>query len=69
MCYGRSLDGEPRLMPESRVTVTDANLVLGRLDAHHFLGGTMTCLLYTSAAADERSRVELGGRGTIKKKK
>ena len=42
VCYGRPLDGEPRLMPESRVTVTDANLVLGRLDAHHFLGGTMT---------------------------
>ena len=27
------------------------------------------CLLYTSAAADERSRVDLGGRRIIKKKK
>ena len=26
------------------------------------------CLLYTSAAADERSSVDLGGRGIIKKK-
>ena len=32
-CYGRS----PSRLP----TVTDANLVLGRLDADHFLGGTM----------------------------
>ena len=28
-----------------------------------------TCLLYTSAAADERSSVDLGGRRIIKKKK
>jgi N-methylhydantoinase A len=35
MCYGR--------YPEQlRVTTTDANLLLGRLDAHHFLGGHMT---------------------------
>ena len=27
-----------------------------------------TCLLYTSDAADERSSVDLGGRGIIKKK-
>ena len=27
-----------------------------------------SCLLYTSDAADERSRVDLGGRGIIKKK-
>ena len=32
-CYGRSQSPLP--------TVTDANLVLGRLDADHFLGGTM----------------------------
>lgn len=35
-CYGRSQE-EPELLS----TVTDANLVLGRLDADHFLGGTM----------------------------
>ena len=30
---------------------------------------TVTCLLYTSDAADERSSVDLGGRRIIKKKK
>ena len=30
---------------------------------------TITCLLYTSDAADERSSVDLGGRRIIKKKK
>ena len=30
---------------------------------------TLTCLLYTSDAADERSSVDLGGRRIIKKKK
>ena len=29
----------------------------------------ITCLLYTSDAADERSSVDLGGRRIIKKKK
>ena len=29
----------------------------------------LTCLLYTSDAADERSSVDLGGRRIIKKKK
>ena len=32
-------------------------------------GAFMTCLLYTSDAADERSRVDLGGRRIIKKKR
>lgn len=52
-CYGRSKEeiGDWRLETESKspvsnlqspfITVTDANLVLGRLDANHFLGGTM----------------------------
>ncbi len=48
-CYGREV-AEWRLETgkqstisglQSPVTVTDANLVLGRLDADHFLGGTM----------------------------
>ncbi|MBX3056304.1 MAG: hydantoinase/oxoprolinase family protein [Anaerolineae bacterium] len=50
-CYGREI-GDRRLeikeatqSPisnlQSRATVTDANLVLGRLDADHFLGGMM----------------------------
>ena len=33
-----------------------------------FVGTFMTCLLYTSDAADERSSVDLGGRRIIKKK-
>ena len=33
------------------------------------LSGQVTCLLYTSDAADERSSVDLGGRRIIKKKK
>ena len=33
------------------------------------LVGIVTCLLYTSDAADERSSVDLGGRRIIKKKK
>ena len=32
-------------------------------------GTPMSCLLYTSDAADERSSVDLGGRRIIKKKK
>mgnify|MGYP003381686931 CR=1 FL=1 len=32
-------------------------------------GTEMTCLLYTSDAADERSSVDLGGRRIIKKKR
>ncbi|MBK7896131.1 MAG: hydantoinase/oxoprolinase family protein [Anaerolineaceae bacterium] len=51
-CYGRSPKeiGDWRLesvqslianLPSPLPTVTDANLVLGRLDADHFLGGTM----------------------------
>ena len=41
-CYGRG--GE-------RPTVTDANCHLGRIDANHFLDGTMT--LHPSVAAHE----------------
>ena len=45
-CYGRS-DGQWRLEVHGqqipyRVTTTDANLILGRLDETNFLGGTMT---------------------------
>ena len=34
-----------------------------------YYGKWLTCLLYTSDAADERSSVDLGGRRIIKKKK
>ncbi|MCB8944832.1 MAG: hydantoinase/oxoprolinase family protein [Ardenticatenaceae bacterium] len=52
-CYGRGKKSEERRersdqiapLPSPfalRATTTDANLILGRLDAAHFLGGTMT---------------------------
>ena len=39
------------------------------LGGSRWTAGFLACLLYTSDAADERSRVDLGGRGSIKKKK
>jgi N-methylhydantoinase A len=48
-CYGRP-PGARNLPPDGRATVTDANLLLGRLDADHFLGGAMT--LDVDAARD-----------------
>jgi N-methylhydantoinase A len=40
VCYGlASPEGQPMAQ---EITVTDANLVLGRLDADHFLGGRMS---------------------------
>ena len=51
----------------------DAVLITGRLIGGHqrLLGEAshLTCLLYTSDAADERSSVDLGGRRIIKKTK
>ena len=43
--------------------LTSSNYAIETIDS------TLTCLLYTSDAADERSSVDLGGRRTIKKKK
>jgi N-methylhydantoinase A len=40
-CYGNALYDAQRMDFGTRATVTDANLVLGRLDSNHFLGGTM----------------------------
>lgn len=58
-CYGRvppnwqrTIGGTTLTRP---VTVTDANLVLGRLDADHFLGGEMTL----DAAAARQALAEL----------
>ena len=48
---------------EERVMVESA-FAIKRAGADMFL----TCLLYTSDAADERSSVDLGGRRIIKKK-
>ena len=39
------------------------------IDVFEFEGVTYFCLLYTSDAADEEDSVDIGGRGTIKKKK
>src|SRR5678816_3652940 len=44
-------------------------LPAGRFPTHSPLYIRLTCLLYTSDAADERSSVDLGGRRIIKKKK
>jgi N-methylhydantoinase A len=54
VCYGRG---------GTQPTVTDANLVLGRLDAGQFLGGTGALHLDVDAAAAALTRlgVELGG--------
>ncbi|HEY6488935.1 MAG: hydantoinase/oxoprolinase family protein [Terracidiphilus sp.] len=49
-CYG----------PGEGATVTDANLVLGRLHAEHFLGGAM--LLDATRARDAVERVRVAGR-------
>ena len=54
-CYGNPaqswrLEIQGRVVPY-RVTTTDANLILGRLDARHFLGGSMG-LDYESASAN-----------------
>jgi N-methylhydantoinase A len=43
-----------------QVTVSDANAVLGRLDAAHFLGGTMPLDIVSARAALERLAGEMG---------
>ena len=45
------------------------NFFLPREDRNVILARSLSCLLYTSDAADERSSVDLGGRRIIKKKK
>lgn len=45
------------------ITVTDANLVLGRLDAGHFLGGEMSLHAHRAVAALEQLAPELGAAG------
>ena len=43
-----------------QVTVTDANAILGRLDPHHFLGGTMSLYLEPARAALESLARKMG---------
>ncbi len=51
-CYGQAYNpGTPGDSGSSRATVTDANLVLGRLDADHFLGGSMPLDVAAAQAA------------------
>ena len=54
----------------SSVYLSIENNKIGKVILTHFGGGLLiSCLLYTSDAADERSSVDLGGRRIIKKKK
>lgn len=46
---------------DSRAAVTDANLVLGRLDADHFLGGTMTLDKTAAIVALDELGQKMGG--------
>jgi N-methylhydantoinase A len=52
-CYGRGVANDQWSMVNGqwRATVTDAHLVLGRLDADHFLGGTMRLDVEAARAA------------------
>ena len=57
-------------MAVSDVDASNFPFVRGRLCVTDKQGNPiLTCLLYTSDAADERSSVDLGGRRIIKKKK
>ena len=50
------------------VTVTGVE-VTGDLQQAKIYYSVLSCLLYTSDAADEEDSVDLGGRGIVKKKK
>ena len=58
-CYGRG-GGRP--------TVTDANCHLGRIDAGHFLGGTMTLHPKVAARALEKDVAEPLGMDPIRQR-
>ena len=49
-------------------TGSDIYQVFHRNKSINWVRNNLTCLLYTSDAADERSSVDLGGRRIIKKK-
>ena len=53
----------------SPVRLEDLGQVVDGVENDKVASWFMTCLLYTSDAADERSSVDLGGRRIIKKKK
>lgn len=61
-CYGKILPEDQNLREGwgLRATTTDANLVLGRLDADHFLGGEMKLDQASSHRALEKLATEIG---------
>ena len=63
------LSGNPEFdqLYQRRQDIQDGLKIIAQHQAERELG--ITCLLYTSDAADERSSVDLGGRRIIKKKK
>ena len=66
MCIRDSLKGITRSMQQ----VSDSpDVIRIELSPVCCVFDLLTCLLYTSDAADERSSVDLGGRRIIKKKK
>ena len=65
MCIRDSINVEGTLNGRATIVASQKN------DANAgqiFITNSITCLLYTSDAADERSSVDLGGRRIIKKK-
>src|SRR5665648_1261257 len=57
---------EPKVVVAIGICATSGGIFK---ECYNILGGTDTCLLYTSDAADEEDSVDLGGRRIIKKKK
>ena len=66
MCI-RDRDHPGGAQPRGRLALVVPQLEI--LDGDRRTQAAHPCLLYTSDAADERSRVDLGGRRIIKKKK
>ncbi len=60
-CYGRwpETDSTPGIAGQA--TVTDANLILGRLDAEHFLGGQMRLEVSAATRAVGKLAEQMGG--------
>ena len=64
-----TLRGENVFLKGEVDEVTQLETIIKELKLLQKRQGKITCLLYTSDAADERSSVDLGGRRIIKKKK
>eukprot|EP00658_Telonema_sp_P-2_P065514 TRINITY_DN54736_c0_g1_i1.p1 TRINITY_DN54736_c0_g1~~TRINITY_DN54736_c0_g1_i1.p1 ORF type:complete len:153 (-),score=45.22 TRINITY_DN54736_c0_g1_i1:20-478(-) len=68
-CLERWEHGEPAVDLGSDVGHTPGVLRAWRCECFQTIRSHLTCLLYTSDAADEEDSVDLGGRRIIKKKK